>query len=95
MEVYAYTNTNGNVKEYHGTLKKHPRMTNRMAFDSPNRSHLLVLLSENEGEVRGRTVWLKKPDIARARKLFDQKAKERASMLAEKCKRTLDAAKEL
>lgn len=90
MEVYAYTITNGKVKEYFGTLNKHPHMRNRTLFLSKERTHPIVCLSENEGEVRGRTVWFNKPSLAGAKKAFDIKAKERAVVHAEKCKRTIE-----
>lgn len=89
-EVYVYTRlpSSGELLEHHGHLRKGERCA---SFSNIHNSHhWMTSLSNNEGEVRGHSVWFLKPNREAAVKALDAKDKERAERLLERSARMLE-----
>ena len=88
MQVHVYTRlATGEVIEHHGVLTK----GNGRAFfrNSHTRHHWMTSLSNNEGEVRGHSVWFEEPNRKKAINALDKKDKERVEALLAKTERTV------
>lgn len=88
MQVHVYTRlATGEVIEHHGILTK---SNGRASFrNSHTRHHWMTSLSNNEGEVRGHSVWFTKPNRDGAIKALNKKDRERIEGLLAKSERTM------
>lgn len=90
IEVYVYTRVpnTGQTVVHRGTLH---RGKGKAHFNNSETSHhWMTSLSNNEGEVRGHSVWFSKPNKSAAIKALDAKDKERTEALLQKANRTLE-----
>ena len=90
-EVYVYTllTDTGELIEHHGHLYKGKGKARFINLHNPH--HWMTSLSNNEGEVRGRSVWFTTPNRVGAIKALNAKCKERAEKLLARSQRTLGA----
>lgn len=89
-EVYVYTRlpSSGELLEHHGHLRKGERCA---SFSNIHNSHhWMTSLSNNEGEVRGHSVWFTTPNRAGAIKALNAKDKERTEKLLTRANKTLE-----
>lgn len=90
MEVYVYTRMPqmGTLAIHHGILTKGKNKASFKNLHDPH--HWMVSLSNNEGEVRGHSVWFSHPNKYGAIEALNAKDKERADKLMEKAEKTLE-----
>lgn len=88
-EVYVYTRMpqNGKLAVHHGMLSKGNDKAYFHNLHDPG--HWMTSLSNNEGEVRGHSVWFTKPNKQLAIKALNAKDKERSEKLLEQAQKML------
>lgn len=94
IEVWVYTRlANGKTIEHHGILHKSNgtvhQYERKASFNNSHSNHWMTSLSNDEGVVRGHSIWFRKPSRRRAIEALNAKDKERINTLLEKANRTL------